>query len=938
MLYQTISGKLRILLTAMSDDKTSKILQLIRNNEPQRNHLFKKLATTGNPFPLLKPLYEEGYFEGIKNPEPKEVPDQKGFFTIPYWNVLGYLENVAKQNSKNPSKDVTKILLEIIKSISNYRNPETEERIDNYHTDVSVVRIIMNLPINKITEQHVDFIGISLESNWKGLVPVEIGKTVLPRLIDSKRKKFLLKLLDIILRYKKKEAISVDKYESVMEEYWLKEALKKYKPKIAELCGIEAAKIAIDKIQAITSESNSEFSYIYIPSIEDHEQIWFPDKYECQLVHFVRDMLQFSQPSQVRGLVENLFKKEHPIFKRIGFHTINYHYKELNDLFWNWRGNPLEKNLCKHEIYELINANCLGFLGTQMDKLLDWIKNKEYYVSDEAKANGVEEEVIAWRKKEWFWACMKSGHKLIQESFDKYDKIAPGELKHPGWPSWHETLEGERSPITQNELTEKSNQEIIKYLNEYEFEEGWGKPTQDGLAYHFQQFVAEEPERFANDMLSFLNIETTYQLPLLRGLRDAWNKEKDFEWDGIIEFMGKIIEPEQFWAKEYGDKEYDYRNAIISAIADLITGGTNKDSHAFEARLLPQTERILLNIASRDYTEKAKLNDLISKVINSTKYNIFSAILNYSLRYARLYGKDKKVKWPKCIKSDFEKRLDKTIEPSLYYSATLGMYLVNLNYLDKEWVTTNINKIFPKRRISHWKATFTGYLHYTAGLYEDVYFLLRKNGHYSKALKANFDDYETEHIVQHICIGHLRDWEELDDPKSLISKLLDKETNEELYEIVHYLWSQRDTKAEVLKEKIKPLWKKLFEILSKYEGNQEYAKTIADLYLWLTLIDEIDDDVLKWMEFSVKHVKASHQVLFLVEYLLKHVVKTPENVGKMYLTMLNKNIYPDYKKDDIQKLVQILYDQGKTEIASQISRSYLAKGYEFLRGIPEKKA
>ena len=925
-------------MTAMSDDRTNKILQLIKSGKPQENHSFKKLATTGRPFPLLKPLYEEGYFEGKRNPEPQEVPDQKGFFTIPYWNVLGYLENVAKQNSKNPHRDVTKILLEIIESISSYRNPETGKRTDNYHTDVSVVRIIMNLPIDKITEEHIDFISISLESNWKGLVPVEIGKTVLPRLIDSKRKKLLLKLLDIILRYKTKETSSVDKYESVMEKYWLKEALKKYKQKIAELCGIEAAKIGINKILAVLNEDKTEFSYIYIPSIKDHEQIMFPDKYECQLVHFVRDMLQFSQPSQVSGLVENLIKKEHPIFKRIGFHTIDYHYKELEDLFWSWQGNPLEEDLCRLEIYDLLQNNCKNFTETQIEQLIEWIETKDYYVGDEVDEDEIKEKAIAWRKKECLWTCIESGYKIIRESFEKYDKIAPGELEHPGWLSWHETWEGSRSPITQNELTEKSNQEIIKYLNEYEFEEGWKKPTESGLAYCFQQFVSETPERFADDILSFLNVKVAYQLSLLRGLRDAWNKEKDFEWDGIIEFMGKIIEPEEFWAKEYGDKEYDYRRSIIGSIADLIESGTKKDSHAFDSKLMPRTEEILLTLTKKIPPEKSEMDYSINTVINTTKYNIFSTILSYSLRYYHLYGKDKNVKWPERIKSEFDKRLDKKIEPSLCYSTILGMFLVNLNYLDKQWVTTNINKIFPKRRIRHWKATFTGYLHYTAGLYEDVYFLLRKNGHYSKALKADFDDYETEHIVQHICIGHLRDWEELDDPKSLISKLLDKEKNEELYEIVHYLWMQRDTKAEVLKEKIKPLWKKLFEILSKYEGNPEYAKTIADLYLWLTLIDEIDDDVLKWMEFSVKHIKASHEVLFLVEYLLKHVVKTPENVGKMYLTMLNKNIYPDYKKGDIQKLVQILYEQGKTEIAYQISNSYLAKGYEFLRGISEKKA
>ncbi len=902
------------------------ILQLIKN-KPQENHFFKKLATVSNPFPMLKPLADDGWFDGAKNPEPQEVPDQEGFFTIPYWNVLGYLENVAKQNSKEPDEEITEILLGIIESVAGYRKPESVERVDNYHTDVAIVRIVMHLPIHKITERHIDFIGTALNSRWQSLIPSEIGGTVLPKLITNRSKKFLLRLLGIILSYKKSTGRTLDKYTSVMEKYWLKEALKKHKPKIAELCGVEAAEVGISKILSIVNEDESEFGYI--PTIEDHEQVWFPDKYECQLVHFVRDMLRVSQPSLIRDTVRKILREKHPILKRIGLNAITHHYKELNDLFWDWQKNPLEEKQCKLEIYNLLEANCSEFSKQQIKQLLEWIESKKYPSSDEWKDNT--EEWSAYWKKEWLSACLKLECSAIHLQYDKYHKISPDIAEHPGWPSWHEEWVGDRSPIEQNEFAGMSNQEIIKFLNEYIFEDGWKKPTQSGLQSSFQQFVAEEPRRFANDMCSFLNLQTSYQLSLLCGIRDAWNKEKDFEWDGTLSFITKIIKSGNFWGKVYGKDEYNYRRAIIIAIADLIEDGTRKDSHAFDANLLPQTEKILLDLANKTESEKPEDKETIGNVINSAKYYVFSAILNYSLRYARLNGKGKEVKWPVAIKNDFDKRLDKQAEPSLYYSTTIGMYLANLIYLDKKWVTKNINKIFPKRYKTHWKAAFTGYLRCTTGLYKNVYFLLRKKGHYAKALKMDFEDKSaTEHIVQHICLGYLRDWEKLDDPKSLISKLLEKASNEDLYEVVHYLWMQRDTQADILKVKILPLWEKLFKIFSEDENEKIYGTTIRDLYLWLTLIDEIDDNVLKWIKFTIKHIKATHDVWFMVEYLLKHVTKTPGKVGEIYLDMLDRNFYPDYKKDDILRLIYELQNRDE-KVALRIRNAYLAKGYEFVR-------
>jgi hypothetical protein len=274
----------------MGSDNVQKILQIIKNDEPQREYFFKVLASTDNPIPWLKIVKENGYLDPKDNPAPQEVPDKKGYFIIPRWNVLGFLENVANKNKEIKSDVITDLLIGVINSIINYRNP-LGERTENYWTDWILTRIICTLPIERISITHIEFVGTALKSKWgTTLVAGEIGKTVLPHLISDKARELILKLLDVILDYRKVDKKIIEKFTSIMDEYWLNATLKKHKPEISRLCGVEAAKIALTKIRAMTDQEKSSFNIVWIPTIENHPQNKFPDKYECQLVHFVRDI------------------------------------------------------------------------------------------------------------------------------------------------------------------------------------------------------------------------------------------------------------------------------------------------------------------------------------------------------------------------------------------------------------------------------------------------------------------------------------------------------------------------------------------------------------------------------------------------------------------------------------------------------------------------
>lgn len=917
--------------------EATRVLQLIKNDKPQEEYFFSELSATSTPFPWLKILKEKGYFDPSKNPAPEEDTNQKGYFRIPYWNVLGYLENVAIQNKEKPSPEITNLLLKIVDSIIDYQN-DKGERIDNYITDSTIIKIAFSLPIKSISQKHVEFLRTALRSKWDTmLIAAEISKTVFPRLIEGKKVNLLLRLIKIIFEYKKESDSLGNTYLSIMDDYWLDETLKKHKAAIAKLCAREAAKIGIEKMKALVEEDNHTFNRIWIPTIEDHPQTSFPDRYECQLVRFVRDMFELNDPEEIRHEVTSLLHEQHEIFRRIAVHTINYHYEKLNDLFWHWKGNPLDEDGLKHELYELLKTHCSSFSNAQIQQALEWIESKQFHGVNDIGDKQQIERVLAYRKKEWLSALLDSKKPEVTSRYDKYDEIEPGQWEHPGFDSWGETWVGALSPIEARQLLAKSTQEIADYLTSFKEEGGWRQPTKEGLSQVFRTCVLENPQKFTQNPEPFMKVPTLYQYNLLWGLCDAWRQGKDFEWGRVLNFISKIIESDDFWTKEENGQ---YKNSIVIQTADLIEKGTETDKHAFHPDFLPIAEKVLLNLVDKAESRVGKNeSDLVTAVLNSPKGRVFSAMVIYSRRYARLYKSEEKNKWPLPIKQDFNKRLDRKIEPSLDFSLTLGKYLPYLAYLDMEWVKKNVNRIFveEQRERAHWNAAMVGYLFYGSRVHQELYLLLRENGHYEKALNTEFEDnHIKERLIQHICVGYIEDWENVEEQSSLISKIINRNKPNELSEIVSFFWMLRENLNDKIRSKVKQLWKALFENAADKVDSLEYQKILSNLSRWLVLVEEIDEEVYGWLKVSARYVKTDYNSSFFVEYLLKHVDKTPGRVGELFLEMLNSGAYPDYKKENIEEIVEKLYGKGEKEIADKICNSYGEKGIYYLRDIYEK--
>ena len=335
----------------MSTDKIIKTLQRIRNDKSLEDYFFKKLAAASKPLEWLVPLREAGYFAPKNNPKPQKIPNKEDYYRVPHWNILDALENMAVNNEESPNDEVSRMLLKIIDGIITY--PKNGERIDNYRTDWKMLVTISHLPIKYIGLHHIQFIKDALRpSIGTSLLGHEIGKLFLPKLIQERARKLILPLLDVILHYSKSDREHIREYISVLDPYYLKAALDKNKNGISEICAVEAADIAINKMHKIIKEDKSQFNYVWIPAVEDHEQTRFPNRYECQLVHFVRDMLETADPNEIKSKVKKMLGEEHDIFKRLAYHLINCHYGPLSHLLWSIPYNPLNSSTF-HELYEL---------------------------------------------------------------------------------------------------------------------------------------------------------------------------------------------------------------------------------------------------------------------------------------------------------------------------------------------------------------------------------------------------------------------------------------------------------------------------------------------------------------------------------------------------------------------------------------------------------
>ena len=912
-------------------EPTEEILETLHNllkSEVRYAYFFNKLESTA----WLKPLRDAGWFLIDRRPPPQQVP---------IWHALKYVEKVSDYTKEHPCDETFNILADIVNTIVDYVN-NIQQSIASDHTDWRVLKIICALPIERLQPMHITFIGISLRSREGAtLVNSEIGKTILPKLLDEGAKDLTLALLKVMLDAK----VVNSQIIAVMEEYWLADALKQHGEAIAKLCGVEAAQVALTQIQNLINQDAYSFNFIQQVSGDTSEDSH--EDYAELLVNFTSTLFQFADPDSIAEKVESLLQGSDTILRRIAITAVRYHYESLKRLFWEWQGNPLEETLLKPELYQLIQANCLVFSEGEIERVLRWIESQQDI--GDTDVDGTRAKQVAYRKREWLSALLETGNQRVVSTSQKYAKINQEDIDHPGLLWWTETSWGEVRPVSVEVLSNMSNAQIAEYLIKFKEENNsLSAPTERGLAETFEECVKIDPQRFTRELQLFQDVRGLYQHSILSGLLTAWREKKEFDWAALLKFIHQILSSERFWNEQY-KTGINYGDWILSAMADLVAAGTEDDDHAFSVQLLPLAEKILLVLSEKvesDSPVVATRNgvssiDLPATFFNSVKCRVFTAMMNYALRYARTTNEKKGRRWSLAIKESISRKLDRGIEPFVGYSFAFGAYLPNLLYLDEGWVNENIDRIFLQDDECHWYAAFLGYLYYSSRVHPPLYFLLKEREYYQKVLNTGFVGFDDkvlvwdtyQKLISHIYVGWVEGWETLDDGASLIYQLINKGKPDILVALIHFFSQRRDHLSQEDKDRVRLAWRAMFKVLSQKGDIEKYEEVLSRLSGWVALVDRIDTEILKWLKMSTKYITGLSDSAFFVEELLPHATKTPAEVGEIYLGMLTHNVYPYHNQEHIQEIVRVLYNTGHTEVADRICNLYGEAGFDFLRSL-----
>ena len=113
----------------------------------------------------------------------------------------------------------------------------------------------------------------------------------------------------------------------------------------------------------------------------------------------------------------------------------------------------------------------------------------------------------------------------------------------------------------------------------------------------------------------------------------------------------------------------------------------------------------------------------------------------------------------------------------------------------------------------------------------------------------------------------------------------------------------------------------------------KYNDFLGNLVDLTILLDKINEEQEKWIVLSSQHVEKSY---FFIEYLTKFTdAESVQRVTNILLKVLEHST-PLYQKEDLELIVNRIYDNGDKEHADEICNIYGSRGFPFLRTLYEK--
>ncbi len=719
-----------------------------------------------------------------------------------------------------------------------------------------------------------------------------------------------------------------------------------------------------DKVNALFGGLYEDYSQIWLRSLSNDKKK-HTNSVEEILTIILRDVLLAKCGSnREEGLqILNAFLKntyKFAIFKRLALHCPEKYwdnYPDLLETFFRDTPDALKNHNYEVELYDVLNLHNAKFTKVLVKQLKSRIADVPNYYLEKG-----EEYIAHWKRK---WLSPLREQVAFKDEYKEIIRKVPEEYQKPYEPERFEIeVEGfmPQTPLKVNEILIKPVPELMEYLDKFQdpdkvqvfLEE---KPDREGLAMALQAAVKENPDKFTQELETFLKGPSYAISPMFRGFKEVWLEgNKPLEWEKIIDFcleylsqdtdtlLNNAAQDQSKWPESVKNRVW-----VIDDMVELIEQGCRNDGHAFDPKLFDKVDE-LFN-ALLPYLPGEKQPDIqqaaMDYVINTTLGKTIETFVVFSLRKARA-AQQKSTDWGKA---KYERFFEKGIEACIWF----GRFLPQIRYLDKKYAEDKIRELEQKETQDiEWTMFMEGYLS-GKKVYKDIYLLMRP--HYTKALKKNdFKDEIDNKLVEHITLSYLENDELLQENNdegepSFFWKMLHEgdmvQRRKRWLNVPRYFWmisgwiSRNDGNEaegklpEEKRSKIIGFWKWTYEQQAYVQTQlgEKYAEFLQRMSNLTILLDKIDNVSEPWLLLYASHIDVINRLGNFMEYLTKFEdVESIKRIGRIFRKVLEKTT-PTYKQEDIELIVRRIYEKGDKNDADAICNSYGRRGGHFLRQV-----
>jgi hypothetical protein len=297
----------------------------------------------------------------------------------------------------------------------------------------------------------------------------------------------------------------------------------------------------------------------------------------------------------------------------------------------------------------------------------------------------------------------------------------------------------------------------------------------------------------------------------------------------------------------------------------------------------------------------------MTHALNTEKGRLLGAMFNHALRVCRLAsqnGQPVAEAWA-SVSEAFDAEVAKCRDANFEFSTLAAAYIANIDFMNRDWLKTNIKRVFPIEHPDNFRAALGGLAYATPT--KPIYQMLSDSHVFADALKLKLEDnHSRERVIEWIALAYLWGDEKLDSP--LFSRIFES-GSDSLQTAAEFFWSVHGEKlSDDQIAKILSFWSVSIE-WSRIQKATPVA-LLARLARLSSYLQVLDDRATELLLAVVPYVHTDYSADQMVEELARLVDTNPSATASVLECMLEANA-PNYDLDDkLKGLVQKLAKLG----------------------------